>query len=98
MASVVWSLSRGRGALDRGRGRGALDLDLLGLHLLGLRNGDLEHAVVVGGLDRVLAHALRQADRAGERAEAALEPVVALLRDLLAPLALGADRERAVLD
>src|SRR5262249_29393520 len=61
-------------------------------------NRDLEHAVVVGGRDLALADALREADGAGERAEAALEAVVALPRDLLAALALGADGERAVLD
>src|SRR2546421_12754113 len=96
MTSVGLRLSRCRGALDRLRTAvGDADLDLLRLHLLGLRNVDLEDPVLVRGLDRVLGHALRQADGAGERAETTLEAGIALLRDLSAPLALGAGPERA---
>src|SRR5919198_6163920 len=80
----------GRRALDRGL-RAAADLDPARLRLLGLRHVDLEHAVLVLGLDRVLVRALRQADRAGKRAEPALEAVEALTGDLLGALALAAD-------
>src|SRR4051794_39866521 len=93
MGSGVWGVS-----VDRRLSGGARDLDLAGVHLLRLRDVDLVGAFLVGRLDRVLGDTLREPDRAGEGAEAALEAVVALLRDLRAPLALGADRQRAVLD
>jgi hypothetical protein len=53
----------------------------------------LEHAVAVVGLDLILGHALRQGDRPGERAEAALEPVVATVLDRLIALPLGRHRQ-----
>src|ERR671929_1230761 len=86
-----------RRALDRGL-RAEADLDPARLRLLGLRDVDLEHAVLVLGADRALVGALRQADRARERAEAALEPVEALARDLLGALALAAHGQRVVLE
>src|SRR5918911_3658405 len=86
-----------RRALDRGL-RAAADLDSARLRLLGLRDVDLEHAVLVLGLDRALVGALRQADRAGERAEPALVAVEALARDLLGALALAAHGQRVVLE
>src|SRR5205814_3723416 len=46
----------------------------------------------------LLGHALRQADRAREGAEAALEAVVAAVLDRLLALALGRDRQRAVVE
>src|ERR1700722_20047379 len=45
-------------------GRGA-DRDLARLGLLADRDADLEHAVVVAGLDRVGVEVVRQADAAG---------------------------------
>ena len=74
------------------------DLDLPRLRLLGLRDVQLEHAVRVDGGDRVVGDALGQADRAGERAEAALEPEVAAVLDLLLALALGRHGERRVVE
>src|SRR5215831_4662545 len=68
MAGVARRLSLDGGAVDR-LGLGAVfeaDLDLLRLHLLGLRDVDLEHAVLVRGLDRILGHSLREAVRANE--------------------------------
>src|ERR671934_2805774 len=85
-----------RRALDRGLR--AADLDTARLRLLGLRNVDLEHAGLVLGLDRAVVRALRQADRAGERAEPALEAVEALAGDLLRALALTAHGQRVVLE
>src|SRR5581483_9137309 len=86
-------------ALDRRERRAAdADLDLLGLRLLRLRDVHLEDAVRVVRGDLMLAHARGQADRPRERAVAALEAVDLVLRELLRALALGADRQRAVLE
>src|SRR5205085_10990339 len=86
-----------RRAFDRGLGATA-DLDPARLRLLGLRDVDLEHAVLVLGADRALVGALRQTDRAGERAEPALVAVEALARDLLGALALAAHGQRVFLE
>src|SRR5262249_62083916 len=72
-------------ALDR-RLRADADLDAARLGLLGLRHVDLEHAVLVVGVDRVLRNALRQADRPNERPVPALEAVEALAPPLARPL------------
>src|SRR5436305_14710990 len=58
----------------------------------------LEHAVRVLRADRVLGHALGQADRARERPEAPLKPEVAPLFGSHLALAFGSDREGAVLE
>src|SRR5947208_9806631 len=86
-----------RRALDRGL-RAAANLDPARLRLLGLRDVDLEHAVCVLGLDRPLVGALRQTDRAGERAEPALVAVEALAGSFLRALALAAHGQRVVLE
>src|SRR5205085_9931497 len=93
-------IGRSRAALDRllARAGRRADLDPARLRLLGLAHVDLQHAVSVVGLDAVLGRALRQPDRARERAEAALEAVEPLAVHLVRALALAADRERAVLE
>src|ERR671939_176151 len=86
-----------RRTLDRGLGAAA-DLDPARLRLLGLRDVDLENAVLVLGVDRALVGARRRADRAGERAEAPLVAIEALAGDLLRALALAAHGQRVVLE
>ena len=90
-----WGASGGGlGALDRLRVvSGALaeaDLDLAGFLLFGLGDLDLEHAAVEVGLHAVGVDAVGEGERAGESAEGALEPVVALLLALVLGLALAA--------
>src|SRR5919108_3166690 len=89
--ALVYGASGGD-AVDRLRER-----DLPRLLLLRLLDANLEHAVVVIRHDLVLVHALREADGPAEAAESALEPVVAILGDLLGLLALGRDRQGLVL-
>src|SRR5688572_22651880 len=76
----------------------AAERDLLRLLRLGLRDADLEHAVAVVGLHLVLGDALRDADRAAEAPEAALEADEAVLGALLGALTLGGHGERVVLE
>src|SRR5438094_9974933 len=83
-------------ALDGGL-LAAADLDPARLRDLRLLHVDLEHAVLVFGVDLLLGHALRQADRARERAEPALVAVEALVRDFVGALALGAYGQGPVL-
>src|SRR5450759_3631422 len=75
-----------------------LDLDALGLLLLGLRYRDREDAVLVAGLDLLRLHALREGQAALEAAEAPLDAVVPLVVDLLLELALALDGEHVVVD
>src|SRR6476661_8555516 len=60
--------------LDRRLLSVCLDLDPLWPWLLGLRDANLEHAVLEGRGDVVLRDSRRKADRARERAVAAFEP------------------------
>src|SRR5207249_41343 len=76
----------------------AADLDPTWLRLLGLRHVHLEHTVAVIGLDLILAHALWQADRPAEGAEAPFEAVELVIGDLLCALALRRDGKSAVLE
>src|SRR5204863_3979239 len=56
---------------DGGRSAG-LDLDLADPRLVGLRNPDLEHAVLEAGFDLIAAHPGAEGERALERAVDAL--------------------------
>src|SRR5436305_5044885 len=83
------------GALDRRLLRAAdADLDLPRLRLLGLPHVQLQHTVLVLGLDRLLRHPLREPDRAREGAVPALEAVVAPVLDLLLALTLRRHGQR----
>src|SRR3954468_23931665 len=84
-------------AFDR-RLRPASDLDAARLRLLRLRHANLEDAVAVLGVDRVLGNALRQADRAREGSVPALEAEEAVARMLARLLPLGGHGQGAVLD
>src|SRR3954451_17679305 len=95
--SVLRRLLLGGRALEGLAAVGA-DRDPARLALLGLRNLDLEHALVERRVDLVRVHALGQRQRAAEAAERALEPVPALLAGLVLGLALARDGERAVLN
>src|SRR4051812_49404584 len=64
------------------------DRDLARLGLLGLRDPDLEHAMLERGLDGLGVDALGQRQRARERAERALHAVIAVLAGLVLGLAL----------
>jgi hypothetical protein len=72
------------------------DLDLLRLLHLGLRDPDLEDAVLDVRVHLRLVGAGRQPDRAAEGAEAALEPIAVLVRRLGRLLALRRDGQRVV--
>ena len=74
------------------------DLDLLRLRLGRLGDGDGQDAVVELGLDGVLVHPGRQAERAREGAVGPLDPVVVVLRLVLLELALALEGEDVVLD
>ena len=102
---------RPRPAIRRrsGPGRGLLALEgraalptpieiLLRLALLGLRDADLEDAVVELGRHGARVDALGERQRAGEAAEGPLDAVVALLALLVLGLALARDGEDVVLE
>src|SRR3954453_21144269 len=95
-------LSARRGFLDRRGLADAVavpgDLDPARLPLLGLRDANVEHALMERRLDRVRIDALGQGQRAAELAERALESEEALLLALVLSLALAADRQRAVVE
>ena len=79
------------GLLDRDRRR-----ERLAVGAGRAQDADLEHAVVVLGLDLALLDALRQRNVALKEAVGAFLAVVALLLDLLVELALAADRQLAL--
>src|SRR5579884_1626987 len=89
---------RGLRALDRLGLTAQRDLDLARLMLLGLGDPHLEHPVLEAGLDAVGVHALGQRQRARERAERTLDPVIALVALLVLGLALARDRQDVVLE
>ena len=78
---------------------GPADLNPPRLRKCGLRDGDVQHALVEIGLNLLLVHALRQLERPLERAIRALHEVEPPLLAFL-PLGgfLAANRQRAVLD
>src|SRR5512144_861471 len=79
-------------ALDR------LDLDLLRLDLLDLRELHGQYAVPIRRLDLPALHRHRQRERALELAEPALPTIVARVLDLPAPPTLALDREQVTGD
>ena len=81
----------------RGQSRRAA-LDPARLRLLRLLHVNLEYAVAGARLDVLLRHALWDTECPRERAEAALEAMQAAVRFLQSPLALGRDRERALVE
>ena len=86
------------GALDRLRLVADRDRDLAGLVLLGLRDLDLEHAVVEVRLDALGADALGERQRPREAPEATLDAVVAVLALLVLGLALAGDPQDVVVE
>src|SRR3954447_22715944 len=101
MPSRAHRLSRpsGRGlGVDRLRRAADADRDLARLALLGLGDVDLEHAAVEARRDGLGVDALGQRQRARERAERALDAVVAVLVLGVLGLALARDREHPLLD
>src|SRR5262245_1068521 len=72
--------------------------DLARLDLLGLRNIQPQHAVGQRGLDLIGLDGARQADRPLERAEAALDAMVAAILVLALAAGLALDRQHVVLD
>src|SRR5947209_7737374 len=86
------------GALDRLGLASDADRHLARLALLGLRDADLEHAAVEGGLHGLGVYALRKRQRAGEGTPRTLDAVVALLVLLVLSLALARDGEDVVLE
>jgi hypothetical protein len=87
----------GLGALDGRRRVADRDRDAARLALLGLRDVDLEDAVVEVGLDGVGVDTLREGQAAREAAERALDAVVALVLVRALGLALARDGERRIL-
>src|SRR6516164_6681486 len=75
-----------------------VDLDLLGLGFLALRNGEGQDAVFVIGLDGLGVHGVREREAAAEAAVGALDAQVVVFVHLLLELALAANREDVVLD
>src|SRR6516164_5368913 len=75
-----------------------VDLDLLGLGFLALRNGEGQDAVFVLGLDGLGTHGVREREAAAEAAVGALDAQVVVFVHLLLELALAANREDVVLD
>src|SRR5215207_6263076 len=90
----VGGLSLGSASLDRA----AADLDAGRLRLLGLRDTDLEHALVEAGLHIGRLRALGQRQRAREASEGPLDAMVALALFLALATPLAGEREHAVLD
>src|SRR5688572_6081864 len=88
------SLLLGAGALDAARA----DLDAGRLSLLGLRDLDLEDAVLEVGRHLAGVDPVGQAERAREASEGPLDAVEALALRLVLGLALTRDGENAVLD
>src|SRR5215204_4341386 len=81
----VGGLSLGSASLDRA----AADLDAGRLRLLGLRDTDLEHALVEAGLHIGRLRALGQRQRAREASEGPLDAMVALALFLALPRKIG---------
>src|SRR5271169_3733771 len=75
-----------------------VDLDLLRLGFSALGQIDGQHAVVVLRVDVLGVHGVRQRERAGETAVAALNATEVLFLLFLLELALAADGKRVVLD
>src|SRR6266436_2662052 len=81
-----------------GHRRGShVDLDLLGLGFLTLRDTQRQDAVFVRGLDGFRIHGVRQREAAGERAVRALYPQIVLFAHILLKLALATNRQDVVL-
>src|SRR5712664_3244338 len=74
-----------------------VDLDLLGLGFLTLRDSQRQHAVLVIRLDRLGVHGVRQREAAGERTIGTLDTQVVVLVHVFRELALPADRQDVVL-
>src|SRR5712692_1620436 len=78
-------------------GSGHADLDLLGLGLFALRDGQCQHPVAVIGLDGVRIDAVAQREAAAEGAVRPLDPQVIVFRHSLLELAFAANGQNVVL-
>src|SRR5258708_4798010 len=74
-----------------------VDLDLLGLGFLFLRDAERQHAVLIVCLDGFRIHGVRQREASSERAVRALNTKIVLFVDLLLDLALATNRQNIVL-
>src|SRR5216684_298371 len=82
---------------SRGRRRSPdVDLDLLRLGFLFLRDAQRQHAVLIVGLDRFRIHGVRQREAAGEGTIGALHAQVVLFVHFLLEFALAANRQNVV--
>src|SRR5262245_45015040 len=93
MAWTAWTA-----CCPRSSSLGHVDGDLPRLGFLALGEGEPQHPILEVRLDLVRGHHAGQREGPCERAVRALDTMVALALDLVAPLPLAAQREHVVLD